>query len=338
MNIRKSVRLNQNPQYKTGYAKKHLVCVLYVNLMENAVSWVRNKNNELADYRKKIENVQLTPVEITQQSYFQLIDFTDLQFDDPKKSVSDKLKDIDNDTVLYIFCHGYIENTFDPDLALQINLKSTKIPEIEFSAKELFKFLKNHKLNPKHKVLKLAACYSDRFAQELSEVTKNYFPEMIIAGYYGEFIVNQNSNYKYAGLVHESGYLIEENEKQYSIINKGKIEPFAEMVQFYRSHNWRYLFKKGKLIEAPVKKGEADLNGFVPIPASIPKKRKNSAPAHSGSLEEEKDEGKKEAVNSPQVFTNKKRFFSHIKNIKTSDVAKSSKPSAEATERKLQTP
>jgi hypothetical protein len=338
MNIRKSVRLNQNPQYKKGYVKKHVVCVLNVNLMENAVSWVRNKNNELADYRKKIENVQLTPVEITQQSYFQLKDFTDLQFDDPKKSVSDKLKDIDNDTVLYIFCHGYIENTFDQDLALQINLKSIKIPEIEFSAKELFKFLKNHKLNPKHKFLKLAACYSEKFAQELSKVTKGYFSEMVIAGYYGEFIANQNSNYKYAGLVHESGYLIEENEKQYSIINKGKIEPFTEMVQFYRSHNWRYLFKKGKLIEGPVKKGEADLNGFVPIPVSIPKKRKNSAPAHSESLEEEKEEGKKEAVNSPQISTNKKRFFSQVKSIETSDVAKSSKPSEEATERKLQTP
>jgi hypothetical protein len=335
MNIRKSVRLNQNPQYKTGYGKKHVVCVLNVNLMDNAVSWVRNKNNELADYRKKIENTQLTPVQITQLSYFQLIDFTNLQFDDPKKSVSNKLKDIDNETVLYIFCHGYIENTFDPDLALQINLKSTKMPEIEFSAKELFIFLKNHKLNPKHKVLKLAACYSERFAQELSEVTKDYFTEMTIAGYYGEFIVNQNSNYKYAGLVHESGYLIEENEKQYSIINKGKIEPFTEMVQFYRSHNWRYLFKKGKLIEGPVKKGEADLNGFVPIPASKPKKQNNSAPAHSENLEEEKKEEKNEAVNSPQVAANKKRLFSRVKNTVTSKVAKSTKQSADVTEKRL---
>jgi hypothetical protein len=336
MNIRKSVRLNQNPQYKPGYAKKHVVCVLNVSLMENAVSWVRNKNNELADYRKKIETIHLTPVEIAQQSYFQLIDFTDLQFDDPKKSVSNKLKDIDIDTVLYIFCHGYIENTFDPDLALQINLKSNKMPEIEFSAKELFKFLKNHKLNPQHKVLKLAACYSDGFAQELSDVTKAYFTEMTIAGYFGEFIVNQNSNYKYAGLIHESGYLIEENEKQYSIINKSKIEPFTDMIQFYRSHNWRYTFKKGKLIEGPAKKGEADLNGFVPIPASIPKKQKKSTQIRLKHPAEDKEE----KVSTPQATAKKtkKRFFFQVSNDEKTSMAKTVKSSlkpAAVTEKRL---
>jgi hypothetical protein len=248
MNNRKSVRLNNNPPYKTGYVKKHIVVVLNMSLMENAQSWVRNKNNELADYQKKVEGTKLSPVQISQLTYYQLIDFTDLEFDDAKKSTSNKLCGIDTDIIIYLFCHGYIENTFDPDLALQINLKNPKAIEIEFSAKDLFKFLKNHGLDKNHKVLKLAACYSERFAQELSDVSKNYFPEMTIAGYYGELIVNQKCNYKYAGLVHESGYLIEKDPKQYSIINKSKIEPFREMVEFYRAHNWRYTFKKCKLI------------------------------------------------------------------------------------------
>jgi hypothetical protein len=120
-------------------------------------------------------------------------------------------------------------------------------------------------------------------------------------------------------LVHESGYLIEEDPKQYSIINKSKIEPFTEMVQFYRSHNWRYAFYKGKLTEGPFKKGEADLNGFVPIPNSIPKKRKKPTLVNpKSSIKEDR----KEAGTLPNNIIangNKKMLLFQLKKMETPD-------------------
>jgi hypothetical protein len=337
MNIRSSVRLNKSPAYKPGFAKRHVVCVLNINLMENAANWVRNKNNELANYKKKMENTHLTPSEISQLPYFQLIDFRDSKSDDDKKSTSNKLACIDNETILYIFCHGYIENTFDPETALQVNLKSSRKPEIEFSAKEIFKFLKNHKLDKNHKVLKLAACYSERFAQELSDVCKNYFNNMTVAGYYGELIVNQKDNHKYAGLVQESGHLIQEDERQYSIIDKSRIDPFNEMVQFYRAHNWRYVFKKGKLIEGPLKQGEADMNGFIPIPkpALASKKRKINGFFES---KKPKKKNKKEINNPATIIATKttKRKLLIFESKKTKEVVVSSEVSFKLTTESLE--
>jgi hypothetical protein len=302
MNNRKSLRLNKNPAYKAGYAKKHFVVVLNMSLMENAQNWVRNKNNEFADYQDKIAGIKLTPTQIAKLPYYQLMDFRDLQFNDPKKSTSDKLSGIANDTVIYLLCHGYIENTFEPDLAMQINLKNIREIDIEFNAIELFKFLKNHGLAKTHKVIKLAACYSEKFVQEFSTACKACYPDMTVAGYYGELIVNQKNNHKYAGLIHESGYLIEEEPKLYSIIDKSKIEPYPVMIDFYRSHHWHYTYKNGKLIEGPAKKGEADLHGFIPIPIKPVKKRKQPA--------EEKQVWLSQAVYTHQSSTS--TFFSNV--------------------------
>ena len=273
MQNRRSARLDKNPLYKSGYAKKHLVCVLNANLMENAINWVTNKNNEFADYQKKVLKINLTPAEIKALPYYQLMDFQDLKVKDSKLSSSDKFANVDNDTILYLFCHGYTNNMTDPDLAIQLNIKGSKTPVVDFTPQEFLAFLKGHQLSKNHKVLKLAVCYSEDFVRELSDISRDCFTDMIIAGYFAELIVNQKNNHKYAGLLPGSGYTTMTERDILPIFNKGLIEGSTEMMEFYRARNWRYTYQNGELLEGARFAGLTDEKGFTPIPLRKQKKR-----------------------------------------------------------------
>jgi hypothetical protein len=92
----------------------------------------------------------------------------------------DTFQKVDPKDKLYIHCHGgYNKNK----QALWIGENEGKpVTPIEFS-----KYLKLHKLNSQHEVLKIAACHSDEFARELYDILKTDFPKLTVYGYKGQF-------------------------------------------------------------------------------------------------------------------------------------------------------
>ncbi len=118
-------------------------------------------------------------------------------------------RNIDPNEVLYIYCHGFSSNdekdcepentklwikNFNKDAKNNSTKKS-------YTPAEFLQFLKEQGLNIKHKKLKIAACYSDRFATELFKISCDIYKDMSIVGYKGQLIVAQGRfGEKFAGL------------------------------------------------------------------------------------------------------------------------------------------
>jgi hypothetical protein len=104
--------------------------------------------------------------------------------------------------ILMIYCHGsaatpddkpvlWLKN-FDKEEVEDPKTKVISVPkEFAYTPEKFLEFLKTQKLNPDHKVLKLAACYSDDFAKELSSICEADFPNLTIIGYREQLVLGQ---------------------------------------------------------------------------------------------------------------------------------------------------
>lgn len=118
-------------------------------------------------------------------------------------------RDIQPSEVLYVYCHGYVSND-EKDLAPEDTklwiknfnkISSDRSIKKAYNPAEFLHFLIEQGLNVQHKKLKIAACYSDKFAIELFKISRDMYKEMSIVGYKGQLIVTQGKfGEKFAGL------------------------------------------------------------------------------------------------------------------------------------------
>ncbi len=178
--------------------EKHLVFALddTDKIQRQAREWVKLKNQ----YYQKQLGVEFKPYEEDLLPYRLCI-----------ASLTDKpiFRNIKPNEVLYVFCHGFSSNdekdcepketqlwlkNFDKDS----NDSSTKKA---YNPADFMRFLIEQSLNIKHQKLKIAACYSDKFAIELFKISRTIYKDMSIIGYKGQLIVAQGPDgEKFAGL------------------------------------------------------------------------------------------------------------------------------------------
>lgn len=125
------------------------------------------------------------------------------------------LKVQEND-ILMLYCHGSPNNVSEEPILWLKNLKNEtrEVPEtdkailksdpkatkviipldVDYTPTAVLEFLQEQQLNTNHKILKLAACYSENFAKELSLLCENAFPFLTVIGYKDQLILGQGHN------------------------------------------------------------------------------------------------------------------------------------------------
>jgi hypothetical protein len=115
------------------------------------------------------------------------------------KPIFDSVKEND---ILMIYCHGspstpstvpvlWLKN-FNKEPVKDLETNEVTIPkELGYTPEKFLEFLISQKLNADHKILKLAACYSDNFAEQLSTACKSTFPYLTVIGYSDQLLLGQ---------------------------------------------------------------------------------------------------------------------------------------------------
>jgi hypothetical protein len=179
--------------------RSHIVCVLddAPSVKDNASAWV-GARNELFRGLSEEDLPKDAPMP------YRLMEAS--------KSNQPLFKDINSDEVLYLYCHGLTGNQNAKLHESKIYMKDFSAnsgnKKADYSAAMLLDFLIKQKLPSDHKVLKIAACYSDKFAKELSQLAKDIYPNMKVYGYKGELVVGKGyRGGNLAGFTPEGGML-----------------------------------------------------------------------------------------------------------------------------------
>ncbi len=182
-------------------------------------------------------------------------------------------KDVSNNDILMIYCHGSPKNdTEGPYLWLDnfrgdINQKTKKpLPEIAYTPEQFLDFISSHGLDKNHKTLKLVACYSHDFAKELSSLSANLYPNLTVIGFNHQIVIGQGRNGRIiAGLKPPLVYKVKEEselkedesvtwEINSTLFNANKLSNQKK----YDDDNQQKIFKNGIEITKEHKQENAD--------------------------------------------------------------------------------
>lgn len=240
---------------KTKEYRRHIVCVLddSPSMKRQAEAWVDLKNEHYKIIKKYADPTEEKPF---------------YEYMEAKKDSKNKfLTNVDPDSILYLYCHGSTENSNNNILAENTKLwvknfddsDSRKIKE--YKPTDLLNFLKDQGLNPNHKILKIAACYSDKFAEGFSIASKNDFPQLCVYGYSGQLIVAQGLwGGKLAGFtIGGADSLLIKDGDHYSLdTTKFNLDPNNK--NLYRAKNFRSGYMAGIKLEEKATQQDSSTN------------------------------------------------------------------------------
>lgn len=220
-------------------------CWVYVlvvdgDIAEQADEWVRTQNIRWFGEKGDKKEYRLIKSQAALAEYCK----------DNQEKVEPKglLKNISKEDVLYVYCHGFVNNDHKPtgeiggDTFITVQGKKTKT-EARLTPQMFSDHLEKEELSFEHKKLKLFSCYSSEFVPKLSVVMAEKWPSLEVYGYTNETIPAGTKFRKIAGLTHEEGVQYRKGDKNIRLEErKGR----------FKAKKHRVSYKNGTRIELAV--------------------------------------------------------------------------------------